>query len=89
MVRTTSKMAYDELKISGKQPKQKDIIYSVLRKNVSPMTLQEICNKTGMAINSVSGRVNDLKKENRVVESKKRKCTVTRKLVTPVTSLTF
>ena len=53
------------------------------------MTLQEICNKTGMSINSVSGRVNDLKKENRVVESKKRKCSVTRKLVTPVTSLTF
>lgn len=88
MVRTTSLMAYDELKGTGKQPKQKDIIYSVLRKNVSPMTLQEICNKTGMAINSVSGRVNDLKKENRV-ESAKRKCSVTRKLVTPVTSLTF
>ena len=89
MIRTTSIMAYNELKGSGKQPKQKDIILNVLRDSINPMSLQEICNKTGMAINSVSGRVNDLKKENRVVESKKRKCSVTRKLVTPVTSLTF
>jgi len=89
MVRTTSIIAYNELKGNGKQPKQKDIILNVLKENVRPLSLQEICNKTGMAINSVSGRVNDLKKENRVVESKKRKCSVTRKLVTPVTSLTF
>ena len=88
-MRTTSIMAYDELKISGKQPKQKDIIYSVLRKNVSPMTLQEICNKTGMAINSVSGRVNDLKKANQVVEAPTRKCTITRKTITPVRALRF
>ena len=88
-MRTTSIMAYNELKGSGKQPKQKDIILNVLRDSIKPLSLQEICNKTGMAINSVSGRVNDLKKENRVVESKKRKCSVTRKLVTPVTSLTF
>ena len=53
------------------------------------MSLQEICNKTGMAINSVSGRVNDLKKENRVVEAPKRKCSVTLKTITPVTTLTF
>ena len=89
MIRETSIIAYNELKTKGKQPKQKDIILNVLKENVRPLSLQEICNKTGMAINSVSGRVNDLKKENRVVESKKRKCTVTRKLVTPVTSLTF
>ena len=53
------------------------------------MSLQEICNKTGMAINSVSGRVNDLKKENRVIEAPKRKCSVTWKTITPVTTLTF
>ena len=89
MIRTTSIMAYNELKGSGKQPKQKDIIFGVLKKNVSPMSLQEICNKTGMAINSVSGRVWDLKAENRVVEAPKRKCSVTLKTITPVTTLTF
>ena len=89
MVRTTSIIAYNDLKSSGKQPTQKQIILDALRNNKEPMSLQEICDRTNMQINSVSGRVNDLKKENRVVESKKRKCSVTRKLVTPVTSLTF
>ena len=89
MVRTTSIISYDELKGNGKQPKQKVIIFGVLKKNVSPMSLQEICNKTGMAINSVSGRVNDLKKENRVVEAPKRRCSITLKTITPVTTLTF
>ena len=89
MVRTTSIISYDELKGNGKQPKQKDIIFGILKKNVSPMSLQEICNKTGMAINSVSGRVNDLKKENRVVEASKRKCSVTFRTITPVRALRF
>ena len=89
MVRTTSIISYDELKGNGKQPKQKDIIFGVLKKNVSPMSLQEICNKTGMALNSVSGRVNDLKKANQVVEAPKRKCSVTCKTITPVRALRF
>ena len=89
MVRTTSIISYDELKGNGKQPKQKDIIFGVLKKNVSPMSLQEICNKTGMAINADSGRVWDLKAENRVVEAPKRRCSITLKTITPVTTLTF
>jgi|TARA_X000001388_G_scaffold61460_1_gene47015 predicted transcriptional regulator len=89
MIRTTSIMAYNELKGSGKQPKQKDIILNVLRDSINPMSLQEICNKTGFAINAVSGRVNDLKKANQVVEAEKRKCSVTCKTITPVTALRF
>tara|TARA_Y100001972_G_C7600697_1_gene301018 strand:- start:559 stop:828 length:270 start_codon:yes stop_codon:yes gene_type:complete len=89
MVRTTSIIAYNELKGSGKQPKQKDIILDVLKKSVSPLSLQEICNKTGFAINAVSGRVNDLKKANQVVEAEKRKCSVTCKTITPVRALIF
>jgi predicted transcriptional regulator len=89
MVRTTSRIAYNDLKATGKQPKQKDIILNVLRNSINPMSLQEICNKTGMAINSVSGRVNDLKKANQVVEAEKRKCSVTCKTITPVTALRF
>ena len=88
-MRTTSIMAYNELKGSGKQPKQKDIILNVLRDSINPMSLQEICNKTGFAINAVSGRVNDLKKANQVVEAEKRKCSVTCKTITPVTALRF
>ena len=88
-MKDTSLMAYDELKTSGKQPKQKDIILNVLKGCNKALSLQEICNKTGMAINAVSGRVNDLKKANQVVEATKRKCSVTCKTITPVKALRF
>ena len=89
MVRTTSIIAYNDLKLSGKQPTQKQIILNALRKNKKPMSLQEICDRTNMQINSVSGRVNDLKKSNQVVEAHTRKCTITRKTITPVRALRF
>jgi hypothetical protein len=88
MVRDTSRIAYNDLKATGKQPKQKDIILNVLKDSVNPLSLQEICNKTGFAINAVSGRVN-VKKANQVVEAEKRKCSVTCKTITPVTALRF
>jgi len=88
-MKDTSLMAYNELKTSGKQPKQKDIILNVLKGCDKALSLQEICNKTGMAINAVSGRVNDLKKANQVVEATKRKCSVTCKTITPVKALRF
>ena len=89
MVRNTSIIAYNDLKLSGKQPTQKEIILDALRKNKKPMSLQEICQKTHMTINSCSGRVNDLKKSNQVVEASTRKCTITRKTITPVRALRF
>ena len=89
MVRTTSIIAYNDLKSSGKQPTQKEIILDTLRKNKKPMSLQEICDRTNMQINSVSGRVNDLKKSNQVVEASTRKCSITHKTITPVRALRF
>ena len=89
MVRTTSIIAYNDLKLSGKQPTQKQIILNALRKNKKPMSLQEICDRTNFQINAVSGRVNDLKKSNQVVEAPTRKCTITRKTITPVRALRF
>ena len=89
MVRNTSIIAYNDLKLSGKQPTQKEIILDALRENKKPMSLQEICDRTNMQINSVSGRVNDLKKSNQVVEAKTRKCSITRKTITPVRALRF
>jgi len=89
MVRTTSIISYNDLKLSGKQPTQKQIILNTLRENKKPMSLQEICDITNMQINAVSGRVNDLKKANQVVEAPTRKCTITRKTITPVRALRF
>ena len=89
MVRNTSIIAYNDLKLSGKQPTQKQIILNALRENKTPMSLQEICDRTNFQINAVSGRVNDLKKSNQVIESPQRKCTITLKTITPVRALTF
>ena len=89
MVRTTSIIAYNDLKLSGKQPTQKQIILNTLRENKKPMSLQEICDRTNFQINAVSGRVNDLKKSNQVVEARTRKCSITRKTITPVRALRF
>ena len=89
MVRNTSIIAYNDLKISGKQPTQKQIILNALRENKTPMSLQEICDRTNFQINAVSGRVNDLKKSNQVVEASTRKCSITRKTITPVKALRF
>lgn len=50
-------------------------------------TLKEISRGTGIEINAVSGRVNWLKNEDRafLIESTPRKCTVTGRVVTPLT----
>ena len=88
-MKTTSIIAYNDLKSSGKQRTQKQIILNALRKNKKPMSLQEICDRTNFQINAVSGRVNDLKKSNQVVEARTRKCSITRKTITPVRALRF
>ena len=40
---------------------------------------------TGLEINAISGRLNDLKKTLDVIECPRRYCTITNKLITPVT----
>lgn len=47
-------------------------------------SLRELAALSGLEINAVSGRVNDLKKLNLLVEGEKRSCTVTGKTITPV-----
>jgi hypothetical protein len=48
------------------------------------MTNKEIQRSTGLEISSVSGRVNDLKKHNKLVVVGKRPCEVTGRMVTIV-----
>lgn len=49
-------------------------------------SLREICALTGLGVNAVSGRVNELKNEphNLLVEAPQRKCRVTGHRITPV-----
>jgi hypothetical protein len=80
----TSLSAYSEMKEHGKATKQTEFILSKLEHG-RDYTLREIQALTGLEINVVSGRVNDIKKDGLLQHSAlKRKCTVTGKLVQPV-----
>lgn len=90
MIRKTSIEAYRKIKKDGTKVSQSNEIYSMIKevpkqdKNFG-LTLKEISRATGFEINAVSGRVNELKKNNKVVECSKRRCRITGRLVTPVT----
>lgn len=81
--RETSLAAYDDLRDSGKVGKQAQTILNHLQPGGN-YSLQEICRLTGLPINAVSGRVNDLKKIGLLAETDKRFCSITGRLVQPV-----
>ena len=86
-MRETSKIAYAQLKDIGGKQTQEERIVEILRDKGMSMSLREISALTGYEINAVSGRVNTLKKEGRVLEGTRRKCFITNRLITPVTAL--
>ena len=86
-MRTTSKISFAQLKDSGGKQTQEERIVEILREKGSSMSLREISAMTGFEINAVSGRVNTLKKEGRVLEGTRRKCFLTNRLITPIMSL--
>jgi len=75
---------YQEIVKDGTVGKQAQKILNLLFKS-SPLSLREIKDKTEIEINAVSGRVNDLKKTGNVVECNRRKCSISGRLITPVT----
>ena len=85
-VRTTSAEAYDNLKASGILGSQARTILKLLLKAGEPMSLQEISITTGLPINAVSGRVNELKNSSPPLlsEGEKRKCKITGRKIIPV-----
>ena len=90
MNRKTSKAAYEHNKESGITGSQKKKLHSLvdrLTKNNRRfgITLKEISRESGLEINAVSGRINDLKKEGMIAECDKRKCSITNRTVIPVT----
>ena len=86
-MRETSKIAYAQQKDIGGKQTQEERIVEILRDKRMSMSLREISALTGYEINAVSGRVNTLKKEGRVLEGTRRKCFITNRLITPVIAL--
>ena len=90
MNRKTSKAAYEHNKESGITGSQKKKLHTLVDKMTNGnrgygVTLKEISRESGLEINAVSGRINDLKKEGMIAECDKRKCSRTNRTVIPVT----
>lgn len=85
-MRDTSLLAYDELRASGRQMTQAQQIYRLLNNSGSAMSLREIARRLRLDTSSVSGRVNDLKKDGLVLEVERRKCSISGKTIIPVTT---
>jgi predicted transcriptional regulator len=72
----TSTKAYREIQSNGTIGKQHLKIIRAMRGRKN-MSLQEISRSSGVTINAVCGRVNELKKLQAIVKSDKRKCRIT------------
>lgn len=82
-VRDTSRETYRSMQDSGQVGAQ--ALYILSRISASrDYSLQEISKITGLPINAVSGRCNDLKKAGLLIESAKRPCSITNRTVHPV-----
>jgi len=83
-VRSTSRDSLSAMVRHGKVSAQHKKILDYLSEASSAMTMREIQRATGIDINAVSGRCNELKRTNRLFEYPKRKCSVTDRLVIPL-----
>jgi len=84
MVAKTSKMAYEELVASGKASTQRAVILKTLLDHPNGYTRRELSRVTGLEINAVCGRVNEILKYGWADDSMEVACPTTRKLVTVV-----
>ena len=82
-IQDTTLKARKEIIEEGIVRNQKYRILDVLSDDVG-YSLQEIHFLTGFGINAVSGRVNDLKKDNLAETRGKRACSITGRTVRPV-----
>ena len=88
MNRVTSRIAYRDINNNGTLMSQKDTIFSAINMITDKdfgISLKELSRQTGLEINAVAGRVNELKKEEFIKECDKRRCRITNRLITPVT----
>jgi DNA-binding IclR family transcriptional regulator len=82
-VRDTSKETYGDIHTSGLIGQQAQSILDAMDRDVD-YSLQEISAKTGIPINAVSGRCNELKKCFYLEEADKRRCSITKRTIHPL-----
>lgn len=83
----TSRLAYRQIQKEGITTNQKQVILNCVKNHDRGlgMSLREIQSITGIEINAVSGRVNDLKKANLLSHPMwKRACKISGRKINPV-----
>ena len=83
-IKQTSVSAYFKLRGRGQDLNQKGKIFAFFHMHTGTLTRSELSEKTGIRINAVCGRVNELIKDGYLMEVKKRMCTVTGLDVNPL-----
>lgn len=82
-VRDTSRAAYHDLREFGRVGHQAQVILDHIQPGGN-YSLQELVKLTGIPINAVSGRCNEMKALGALVEATPRKCSVSGRTVNPV-----
>jgi len=83
-IRKTTLDAYFYIRGNGIDLNQKGALVEILFSNAAPLTRVELSELTGIRINAVSGRINELINDGYVAEALKRDCTITHMSVNPV-----
>ena len=81
-MKNTSLQAYIGINENGVARTQRDYIYNILKQG--RMTRKEISRQTGIEINAVCGRVNELLKLSMISEFDRRPCSVSGYFAHPV-----
>lgn len=85
-VRDTSAVAFEQNAKSGQSARLRDIIHRAVLRSQTPLTRSEIAERTGLPINTVAGRVNELMKAGMLAELPPVRCPETGRMVHPVTA---
>ncbi|AOZ06786.1 hypothetical protein [Cupriavidus malaysiensis] len=84
-VADTSIRSYDRMRASGELGRIQQEIMEAIGVWPRDYSLQEICKATGLAINTVSGRVNELRQKlGQLEQAPARPCKVTGRTIRPV-----
>lgn len=82
-VADTSIIAYDQHKASGKLTTQAQHIFDCMQFN-RDYSRRELMSVTGLEINAICGRVNELVAKGALCVGNSRKCSITNKLIQPI-----
>jgi hypothetical protein len=81
MASYTSIVSYRQLKLSGMDIKERDLVLNLMRSNRQPLNSRQISRLTGIERTNITRTLHDLEKAQKIMIAKIDKCPSTHKLV--------